>query len=80
MRATIARWGNSLALRLPKAAAQAAGLAEGDVVDVREDGGDLRIVRHPDLDIEAMIAAITPDNLNVERLFIDVPPVGNELL
>jgi len=78
MRSTISRWGNSLALRLPKAIADAAGLSEGDQVDVVERDGELRISRRDDIDIEAMIAAITPENINVVREWIDAPPVGKE--
>ena len=33
MRLQIAKWGNSLAVRLPAAATRTAGLREGDIVD-----------------------------------------------
>jgi len=39
----IAKWGNSLGLRLPKAAADAAGLKAGAEVDVIVEGRDLRV-------------------------------------
>jgi antitoxin MazE len=44
MRAKISRWGNSLGVRLPKAVAEAAGLREGQVVDLapQPDGVNLR--------------------------------------
>lgn len=45
MRAKIAKWGNSLGVRLPKAAAEAVGLKVGSDVDVVVEGGDLRL-RH----------------------------------
>ena len=80
MRSSISRWGNSLAVRLPKAAVDAAGLCEGDPVEITEDDGGLRITRRNDLDIAALIDAITPENLNVERAWIDAPPAGKELL
>ncbi len=41
MRASIAKWGNSLALRLPKALAEEARLVEGATVDLRVEGGVL---------------------------------------
>jgi len=48
MKTKVARWGNSLGLRLPKAAVDATGLKAGDEVDVSIDHGDLRVKRsHP---------------------------------
>ena len=41
MRASIAKWGNSLALRLPKALAEDAQLVEGTTVELRVEGGSL---------------------------------------
>ncbi|MBI5504947.1 MAG: AbrB/MazE/SpoVT family DNA-binding domain-containing protein [Deltaproteobacteria bacterium] len=39
----IARWGNSLALRLPKTIAEQAGLRDGSVVDLLVEGGNVLI-------------------------------------
>ena len=41
MRASIAKWGNSLALRLPKGLAEDARLVEGATVDLRVENGTL---------------------------------------
>ena len=46
MKVKVARWGNSLGLRLPKAAVDATGLKPGAEVDVTIEGRDLR-VRQP---------------------------------
>lgn len=43
MKVKIAKWGNSLGVRLPKAAAAAARLHEGVEVDVIVEGGDVRL-------------------------------------
>jgi antitoxin MazE len=43
MKVKISKWGNSLGVRLPKAAAEAAGLAEGSEVDVVVEGRELRL-------------------------------------
>jgi antitoxin MazE len=43
MKVKVAKWGNSLGLRLPKAAAEAAGLKAGSEVDVVIEGRDLRV-------------------------------------
>jgi len=46
MRVKIAKWGNSLGLRLPKAAVEATGLKPGSEVDVTVEGRNLN-VRQP---------------------------------
>jgi antitoxin MazE len=59
MQVRIAKWGNSLAVRLPKAIAEDLGLAEGQPVDVAIDRGAVRLkpataqVRLSDLVAEA---------------------------
>jgi antitoxin MazE len=44
VRTSIARWGNSLALRLPKKLAEDVGLVEGATVDLRIEGDSLLVV------------------------------------
>ena len=59
MQVRIAKWGNSLAVRLPKAIADDLGLAEGQSVDVAIESGAVRLkpsvarVRLSDLIAEA---------------------------
>lgn len=43
MRARIQKWGNSLALRIPKSVAQEAGLVQGCEIDVKAHKGGLTI-------------------------------------
>jgi antitoxin MazE len=43
MKVKLAKWGNSLGVRVPKAAAEAAGLKAGAEVDVVVEGRDLRV-------------------------------------
>jgi antitoxin MazE len=43
MKVKVAKWGNSLGLRLPKAAVEATGLKPGAEVDVVIEGRDLRV-------------------------------------
>ena len=45
MKVKVAKWGNSLALRPPKAAVDATGLQPGAEVDVTVEGSDLRVRR-----------------------------------
>lgn len=42
----VARWGNSLAVRLPARLVQQLGLKEGDHIDLRVDCQGLAIARH----------------------------------
>jgi antitoxin MazE len=79
MRATISRWGNSLALRLPKAALDAAGLREGDSVTITDEGGVLRIAAIGRVDVHALIASITPETLHRDEEWIDAPARDREL-
>jgi antitoxin MazE len=46
LRVRVTKWGNSLGLRLPKAAAEAVGLKPGSEVDIAVEGRELR-VRQP---------------------------------
>ena len=74
----ISRWGNSLAVRLPKGLLDEVGLMEGDDVTIREDRGRIVIEREPAIDIDAMIARITDENRPDENF--DWPRVGREIL
>lgn len=59
MKVKVAKWGNSLGVRLPKAAADAAGLHPGTEVDIMIEGFDLRlkpITRSVRYRLEDMIA------------------------
>lgn len=75
----VRKWGNSAAVRLPASALAAAGLKPDDPVDVREENGRIVIeaVRKKAPDIEALIAAITPENRHDETDW--GAPVGKEI-
>ena len=73
----IARWGNSLGLRLPRAVAAEAQLDEGDTVEVSVKGGAI-VVRpaRPTYCLNQLVSKITPRNRHGES---DCgPPVGDE--
>lgn len=44
----VARWGNSLAVRLPADVVRELGLREGDRIDLVADDGALKVRRQPD--------------------------------
>jgi antitoxin MazE len=63
MKVKIAKWGNSLAVRLPKAVAEEAGLRPNSEVDVVVEGGIVSLRKGhpaPRYTLEDMIAAIKP--------------------
>ncbi|HYM77496.1 MAG TPA: AbrB/MazE/SpoVT family DNA-binding domain-containing protein [Candidatus Dormibacteraeota bacterium] len=76
-KAQVVKWGNSLAVRIPKGVAQHARMKEGDAVVIKAvpDKIELRRVdRIPTL--EELVAQITPENRYEE---VDWgPPVGRE--
>lgn len=43
----IAKWGNSLAVRLPAAIVRELGLKEGDRIDLVRDDSAVKVRRHP---------------------------------
>jgi len=78
----VARWGNSLALRIPGAFARETHLVETSRVDVSVVDGKLvvtPVADAPAYDLETLLSLITPENLPNERDFIEAAPVGNEI-
>lgn len=75
----IQKWGNSLALRIPKALAEEAGLELGKPVEVRYVSGELRIRkrRRKHYDLDELLASV-PDDFEPEE-WDTGPPVGNEV-
>src|SRR5580658_2628278 len=79
MKTQLARWGNSLAVRIPKPVAMAAKLKTGDDLELDVEGpGRVRIrkpKRKPTL--EELVSRITPENRHSETEWGE--PVGKEL-
>jgi antitoxin MazE len=78
MKTRIQKWGNSLALRIPKSFAAESHLEQGMLVDVSLHDGNLLVtpLRPPTVTLEALLQGITPQNLHHE---VDTgPAVGNE--
>jgi len=73
------KWGNSLAVRIPKETAKKLSLSDGSKVQVKEDRGTIRIVpmQKARMSLDEMIKRITPKNRHKE---IDWgKPVGKEI-
>ena len=61
MRTNIAKWGNSLAVRLPRQVAEAANLQEGAEVELRVEDGKLTIVaKRPKYQLSELLADYKP--------------------
>ncbi|MDD5605029.1 MAG: AbrB/MazE/SpoVT family DNA-binding domain-containing protein [Dehalococcoidales bacterium] len=68
MKTHIQKWGNSLALRIPKSFAIDAGLQKNTSVELSLSDGRLIIapVKKPEIKLEQLLANITEDNLYCE--------------
>lgn len=66
MRARIRRWGNSLALRIPKAFAEEASLENESVVDLKVVNGKLVVasVAEPEIRLDKLLDDVEDHNLH----------------
>ena len=83
MRTMIAKWGNSLGLRLPRALADQLGLAPGQSVEVRAEGNRLVVeASRPHYTLEELLAQCDPKAPlpKADRNWTRSPPVGRELI
>jgi antitoxin MazE len=82
MKVAFQKWGNSLALRVPKAFADEIGASDGKAADMTVSNGKLVIEiartqrRKRRYTLEQLVAGITADNRHEEINW--GPPVGNE--
>ena len=78
----IQKWGNSLALRIPKSYAQEANLEECDSVDIKVEDNKIIISakkkKKNKYSLEELLSDIKPENLHGEIDF--GPPVGKEII
>jgi antitoxin MazE len=79
MIAKIQKWGNSLALRIPKAFASEAGLAEDVPVELSLQNGKVVVkpVAEAPVSLQELLRGIKPGNLHGE--WDTGPAVGKEL-
>ncbi len=80
MTATIQKWGNSLALRLPKTLANETHLAEGTRVELvrTEEGVLLKAKRKPHYRLSELLAGVNKKNIHPETSW--GRSVGREVL
>ena len=79
MQAKIQKWGNSLAVRIPKALASETGLDKDSAVEIRVVDGQLHIVpvQTTEYELEDLLNAVTAENRHDEVDTGDA--VGNEV-
>jgi antitoxin MazE len=78
LRTRVQKWGNSLALRIPKSFASEVGLEKESAVEVSLADGKLVVtpVAKPDLTLKQLLSKVTPENIHHE---VDTgTAVGNE--
>ena len=68
MRVEIQKWGNSLAVRIPKAIAVESKIRQGSAVDLTLERGRvvLNPVQAPEYRLEDLLAGVRKDNLHEE--------------
>jgi antitoxin MazE len=75
----IQKWGNSLALRIPRSFALESNVEQGTVVDVTLDNGKIVVspIVEPELSLSDLLAQVTKRNLHGETS--SGKPVGREI-
>jgi antitoxin MazE len=79
MQTRVQKWGNSLALRIPKTFADEIAIAFDSPVEVSIVDGKLIVIpiEEPEITLEELLAGITPENLHDE--IRTGTAVGNEV-
>ena len=79
MKARIQKWGNSLALRIPKSFAALSNIEQGSVVDLSLENGRMIVeaAKEQEYSLEELLARVTKNNLHSEVDF--GAPVGKEV-
>ena len=79
MQTKIQKWGNSLAIRIPKPFALEVGLDQNSIVEVSVSEGRLWLepVVVPDYTLEELLEQVTETNLHAEM--VAEPARGNEV-
>jgi len=75
MKSQIKKWGNSLAVRIPRILAEKAGLKEGTPIELQLSENAI-IVRRKRYTLEKLVSRVTPENIH--REVNTGQPVGRE--
>jgi len=79
MKTRLKKWGNSLAVRIPKAIAEEAGLDVDSPVDISTSGGKVVVkpVRERRLTLDQLLSGVTDENIHSEQA--SGAPAGREV-
>jgi len=79
MRVKVKKWGNSIALRIPKSFANQTKIKSGSLVDLYIDGDKLIIepIHQENYDLKTLLSEVKETNLHKE--YFNDRPKGNEL-
>lgn len=82
--ASVQKWGNSMALRIPSATLKAWGVSEGDSVELTlQDDALVVRPRRKRYTLDELLAKCDKKNMAPtaqDRLWLNSPPVGKEVL
>ncbi|PZO03208.1 MAG: MazF family transcriptional regulator [Hyphomicrobiales bacterium] len=76
MKVQVAKWGNSTAVRLPKAVVEELGLRPGMTVDVSVEDGKLRLVPFPNDEADSSIGRPEPFPVTLEWMIEEARRLG----
>ena len=76
MKTQVQKWGNSLAVRIPKAFADEVGLAAESIIELTVTDGQLTLTPVKPYTLNDLLAQVTDENLHNEIDFGQ--PVGDE--
>jgi antitoxin MazE len=78
MTAVVAKWGNSLAIRIPKAISEQASITEGTSIDITVEGNSIIVTprKRKKYTLDELLEGMTPDKFHPE--FETGNVVGNE--
>ena len=78
-KAQVVKWGNSLAVRIPKAVAEEARMREGDALIIKAAKNRIELLRNDKIpSLKELVAQITPENRHEETDW--GPDVGKEII
>lgn len=77
MKVQVQKWGNSLALRIPKSIAVESHIEQGSTVEMTRSKNGILVRPHEELTLESLLADVTKENIHTETDF--GKPEGKEV-
>ena len=82
--AKIMKWGNSLAMRIPRSSARRLSLRVGSEVEIDDTTSSITIripkaKKTKSVSLDELLKGVTPENLNRDNAWLNMKPVGREV-